>query len=173
LNLCSGENKIEGFLSVDAVDTYEPDIILDLGIFPWPIEDETIQEVIFYHGIEHFPRSMHPHIMKELSRVMQTNATLTITYPDSIKCFKNFAENYKGKKDFWEATILGRQLDVWDTHKSLMTETYMWNLLVDAGFVKTEIYPELREPHNTIVRTYRGLRRLTREEGVKQELFGE
>ena len=54
-----------------------------------------------------------------------------------------------------------------------MTDEYMSSLLVDFNFYKIETKTEPHESFNSIIRAYRKLRRLTREEGVKAELFGE
>lgn len=81
LNLGCGHRKYEGFLGVDK---YEPaDMIFDLETFPWPWEDNSIEEVILYHSLEHMGQSTSVFlgIVKELYRVCAPDAKITITVP--------------------------------------------------------------------------------------------
>ena len=45
LNLGSGDKKIDGFLNVDKFDTFKPDIVHDLETFPYPFNDNEIDEI--------------------------------------------------------------------------------------------------------------------------------
>ena len=51
LNLGCGNNKYDGFLNVDKFG--EPDIKWDLEKFPWPWEDNSVDEIRIIHVLEH------------------------------------------------------------------------------------------------------------------------
>lgn len=53
LNLACGQIKQEGFVGVDKYKTDAADIVHDLNIYPWPFEDNSIDEILCSHYIEH------------------------------------------------------------------------------------------------------------------------
>ena len=53
LNLGCGSKKLEGYINIDKYDTYKPDIIHDLEKFPYPFEDNSINEILLSHVLEH------------------------------------------------------------------------------------------------------------------------
>jgi len=55
LNLACGNNKIEGYYGIDLVKTESADIQMDLELFPWDIESESVEEIICSHYVEHTP----------------------------------------------------------------------------------------------------------------------
>ena len=46
LNLGSGSKRVEGFVSLDKFDTFNPDIVHDLEIFPYPFKDNSVEKII-------------------------------------------------------------------------------------------------------------------------------
>ena len=71
LNLGSGDKRIPGFLNVDKFDTFEPDIVHDLEIFPYPFLDNEIDEIKLIHVLEHIGQTpdLFIKIIKELLRL--------------------------------------------------------------------------------------------------------
>ena len=80
LNLGSGYNKVEGFLSVDNNPGCKPDYLVDLGKDIWPFEDSSVDKVIVHHVLEHFGEEFF-HVMKELYRVCKDGAIIDILVP--------------------------------------------------------------------------------------------
>jgi len=78
LNLGGGDKKYSGFLNVDISPEYEPDVLCDLrkGI---PIPDNSVEEIIASHIIEHLPDTKD--IMNEIWRVCKNNAIISIIVP--------------------------------------------------------------------------------------------
>src|SRR5574343_620406 len=109
LNLGSGLSKIKGFLSVDSTDEVKPDIKHDLTKFPYPWDSGTIDENVWFPCIEHVPKKFHEGILGELYRIMKWKALLTISYPEFNLCYENWKSNYRGQREFWEATMFGAQ----------------------------------------------------------------
>ena len=54
INLGCGKKYIDGWVNVDFYDDSKCDIKHDLEVFPWPWEDNSIDEVYMHHFIEHF-----------------------------------------------------------------------------------------------------------------------
>lgn len=81
LNLGCGENHMPGYVNVDKYG--KPDLLHDLEIFPWPWEDNTVQEVRLNHVLEHLGETVAGYfrIIKELYRISVANAELYINVP--------------------------------------------------------------------------------------------
>jgi hypothetical protein len=77
LNIASGQKKIEGFTGIDIMPG--SDIVHDLNVYPWPIKDESVEEVKCDHYIEHVPDLMK--FMNEVGRIMKKGAKCTMTAP--------------------------------------------------------------------------------------------
>lgn len=89
LDVACGQQKIEGWIGVDAVATDVTDVVHDLEISPWPFEDNSVDEARCIHFVEH----VHDLIgfMNELHRVMKPGAQcLVITpYYTSMRAFQD------------------------------------------------------------------------------------
>lgn len=79
LNIGSGLNKMEGYTNVDKYASAEPDVIHDLEIFPWPFEDNSVEEVHANHVMEHLADVCG--VMKEIYRVCKHGAKVQINVP--------------------------------------------------------------------------------------------
>jgi len=82
LNLGCGNKKIDGFIGVDKFGT--PDKLVDLEVFPWPWKDNSVDEIIMSHVLEHLGQTTDTflNIMKELYRVCTHKAIIHIQVPD-------------------------------------------------------------------------------------------
>jgi len=83
LNLGSGSKRIEGFVNLDKFDTFNPDIVHDLEIFPYPFKDSSVDKIILSHVMEHIGQTpdMFNLIIKELYRICKNQAIMDITVP--------------------------------------------------------------------------------------------
>ena len=81
LNLGCGNNKCDGFLNVDKFG--EPDIKWDLEKFPWPWEDNSVDEIRIIHVLEHLGKdtATYFNIFKEIYRISVDKALLYIVVP--------------------------------------------------------------------------------------------
>lgn len=66
INLGCGTKKLDGYVNVDQCG--EPDIRWDLSQFPWPFEDESIDEVFSEHFLEHIHD--YEKTIKEIHRIL-------------------------------------------------------------------------------------------------------
>ena len=83
LNLGCGDKKLEGFMNIDKESLCNPDQIVDLEVFPWPFENNTVEEVNMEHILEHIGASTDAHrkIMQELYRICENGAKLRVVVP--------------------------------------------------------------------------------------------
>lgn len=81
LNLGCGKKKVDGFTGVDISPDCGADIVHDLSAFPWPFDDDSVDEVQAVHFLEHLDGYERMAFMNELWRVMKPDATATIITP--------------------------------------------------------------------------------------------
>ena len=75
LDLGAGQSKREGFKGVDKYEAPGVDIVCDLLSFPWPFEDNSVDEVHSSHFLEHVDGVDRLPFFNELYRVMKPGAT--------------------------------------------------------------------------------------------------
>ena len=169
LNLGCGTNRIEGFINVDI----DPSVGADenfslLGKFPYA--DESIAEVVAYHILEHIPKHFHSQIYSEIYRVLEPTGKLTLSFPEWSTCVKYYQENYKGMKDFWEATLYGRQATPHDFHVCIMERDNVARELIRQGFEIDFCGTEPVELHNAVVKAHK-VKKYTYQEAMKEALY--
>ncbi len=83
LNLGSGSKILEGYVNVDKFDYYNPDIVHDLEIFPYPFEDNSVDEILLSHVLEHIGQTpeIFMKIIKEFYRVCHDQSLIKIMVP--------------------------------------------------------------------------------------------
>jgi hypothetical protein len=83
LNIGCGTNKRDGWLNLDMSPNVDPEIYFDLNTIVegarLPLEDDSINEMLMSHVIEHLPTPLP--IMEELHRVASPLCELTIQVP--------------------------------------------------------------------------------------------
>jgi SAM-dependent methyltransferase len=90
LDIACGGNKQEGFTGIDIRALPEVDIVHDLEIFPWPIEDESVNIAIASHFLEHVKPWLSIDILDEVWRVLCFGGTFAASVP------------YPGSRGFWQ-----------------------------------------------------------------------
>ena len=83
LNLGCGSKILDGYINVDKYDYYKPDIVHDLEIFPYPFKDNSVDEILVSHVLEHIGQSpeIFLQIIKEFYRVCHNNSLIKIVVP--------------------------------------------------------------------------------------------
>jgi tetratricopeptide (TPR) repeat protein len=87
LDIACGKNKKPGFTGVDIWTG--ADIVADLEIFPWPFDDDSVDEVFCSHYLEHTPDLIS--FANELYRIMKVGAKAEIICPyySSIRAWQD------------------------------------------------------------------------------------
>jgi SAM-dependent methyltransferase len=81
LDVGCGANKTETFVGIDKVPGEGVDIVHDLEVFPWPLEDESCLTVVVRHIIEHIKPWLTIQFMDELWRVLKPEGQAAIMTP--------------------------------------------------------------------------------------------
>jgi SAM-dependent methyltransferase len=172
-NFGCGQNKISGAVNVDIEPSVKPDQIMDFTK-PLPVETATADRVYFFHVIEHLPASCHEKILREFCRILKPEGIFIISYPEFAVCARNWLDNYHGQRDFWQATIYGRQLYPSDFHVALMHTPDFVETLKIVGFSPYEVKREPDEFWNTVIKCSKALSPMpTYEDVLKKEIFGQ
>jgi len=81
LNLGCGSDFRDGYLNVDKFG--DPELKVNLEQFPWPWEDNSVDEILMHHVLEHLGRvtDVYLDIIKELYRVSRDGAKIIIAVP--------------------------------------------------------------------------------------------
>jgi ubiquinone/menaquinone biosynthesis C-methylase UbiE len=167
LNLGAGENKLPGFINIDIEKSCKPDVVCNFVFEPLPYRANSIEEVTFFHCIEHIQKKLHRQVLLNIWRVLKPGGKLYISYPEFIKCVENWKKNYKGLKEFWEATIFGRQLYPSDTHVCIMNTPDFIEELKSIGYKDIITVPELVNKFNTSIYCTKGVLNPTYEDSIR------
>lgn len=171
LNLGCGESKLEGFVNVDCEPTTTPDLLHNIITERLPYDDNSVDEIWMIHALEHIEYRFWEKLLLELARVLKSNGTLLLTYPEFSECSKRFLSDYNNQKDFWRATLYGRQLWDSDYHVTPMHSPYVKQLLEPLGFYRINYRSESdNSPYNTILAAAKDPSPCMREDVLVKEL---
>ena len=83
LNLGSGSKRIKNYKNLDKFETFKPDFVHDLEKFPYPFEDNSVDNIILSHVLEHIGQNpdIFNLIIKEIYRICKNGSILEITVP--------------------------------------------------------------------------------------------
>lgn len=83
LNLGSADKTFEGFINVDKYDVFNPDVVHDLEVCPWPFDDNSVDEIKAHHVMEHLGQTseQYMNILGELWRICEPNTLIEIFVP--------------------------------------------------------------------------------------------
>jgi predicted SAM-dependent methyltransferase len=62
LNLGCGYNHMDGFINIDKFASSAPDWVMDIEQMPWTIPNDTVDEVVMTHVLEHIGREAEVYI---------------------------------------------------------------------------------------------------------------
>ena len=150
LNIGCGSNKINGYINIDTEESCKPDLVHNILDGPLPYEDGSVDEIAFFHCIEHVRKCYHELILREFRRVLKVGARLYISYPHFLCCVEQWKQATGEKKRFFEYTIYGRQLYPSDYHVAIMDPDELTETLTKVGYKNIIHTPELCESYNYI-----------------------
>ena len=79
LDLGCGKKKRQGAIGVDYSDRHDADIIHDLNVFPYPFDDDSIDQVYLDNVLEHLDDPMA--VMAEVHRISKKGARIKVIVP--------------------------------------------------------------------------------------------
>ena len=79
LDIGCGPSKVSGFIGLDIRNLTGVDIVHELNVKPWPLENNSVDLIIASHVIKHVDSVIE--FMSELHRVLKDNGKLVIRYP--------------------------------------------------------------------------------------------
>jgi SAM-dependent methyltransferase len=170
LNLGCGEAKITGADNVDVNPITGCEIVFDVKK-PFPLKDKSYDKICFFHCIEHIEKNYHFNVFKEIHRVLIDDGKLLIAYPEFSVILKNWLDNRMADRNFWEATIYGRQKYEGDYHYCGIHTPHLIEELAGIGFSVDRHSPEPSQPHNTMMICTKVAPLPTYEEVVYREVF--
>ena len=83
LNLGCGSSVLDGYINVDKFSYYKPNLIHDLEIIPYPFDENSVDEIILSHVLEHIGQDpeIFNKIVKELYRICKNDTLIHIYVP--------------------------------------------------------------------------------------------
>ena len=83
LNLGCGSNILANYTNLDKFDYYKPNVVHDLEITPYPFEDNSVDEILMSHILEHIGQdpNIFNNIIKELYRICKNKSIIDIRVP--------------------------------------------------------------------------------------------
>lgn len=78
LNIGCGKDLRDGYINIDIVD-YGGNVVHDLNKVPYPFEDNTFDEILASHVMEHL--NNFNSTVTELHRILKPNGILTVYAP--------------------------------------------------------------------------------------------
>jgi SAM-dependent methyltransferase len=79
LDVGCGTKKCDGYIGIDRVDDPRVDINHELSVLPWPIGEDTVDEIRMIQVIEHLPDIVGT--MEEIHRILKPGGRAVIAYP--------------------------------------------------------------------------------------------
>lgn len=80
INLGAGFDKVPNFINIDVSDHCRPDYVLDIEKDRLPFDDNSVDEVVCHHILEHLGDGFF-HAIKEIYRVCVNDAIIHIRVP--------------------------------------------------------------------------------------------
>lgn len=161
LNLGCGDKILPGYVNVDVVESrrgFKPDVVCDLDDL-WPFDNDTIDEILSVHVVEHFWRWEVLDVLKEWTRVLKPGGTLILEAPNLLSAAAELLRDPaaaagpgpEGQRSMWVFYGDPAWKDPLMIHRWGYTPTSLAELMQEAGLVNVRQEPaqfKLREPRD-------------------------
>lgn len=161
LNLGCGDKILDGYINVDVVESRsgkKPDLLCDLHLLK-PFADNSVDEILSVHVVEHFWRWEVLDILKEWVRVLKPGGKMILECPNLKSACEEFLKNPdaaafggpEGQRSMWVFYGDPRWRDPYMVHRWGYTPESLAKLMLEAGLVYARQEPaqyKLREPRD-------------------------
>jgi|GEM_PF-246551 len=161
LNLGCGDKILPGYVNVDVVESRagkKPDVLCDLRKLE-PFADDTVDEILAVHVVEHFWRWEVLDVLREWARVLKPGGKMILECPNLISACESFLKEPKaaagsgpeGQRSMWVFYGDPRWQDPYMVHRWGYTPQSLAKLMEEAGLVDARREPaqfKLREPRD-------------------------
>lgn len=114
LNLGCGAKKLPGFVNIDSVKEFDPDLLHDVSQ-PLPYGDGVVDEIIADGLLEHFDKYVRFIVFYEWARVLKIGGTVNVSVPNMKKLlfryfkfgFEKFVDTVFGETMLGSETYIG------------------------------------------------------------------
>lgn len=131
LNLGCGGLILPGYINCDK---YDKRADVECDAISLPFQDNSVEEIVSYHLIEHFDYWEATVVVKEWYRVMEPGGKLWIETPDLLACCVSFVNSgYAGRVELYGQFFAQPWIDG-QIHKFMYTEEQLTLLLDHCGF---------------------------------------
>jgi len=147
VNLASGHFPLPEYLNIDL---YNPKADLKADVLSLPLTDNSVDEAVAIHIIEHFHYYDGQAALKEWYRILKPDGRLIIECPDILNVCKKFVDVTEQERSNLYPQIYGFPWEEGHAHKFAYTKTQLIWTLKNIGFKNiTEViptrYPELAD----------------------------
>lgn len=97
LNLCCGKKRFSGYVNVDMAKTEATDLVHDVRQ-PLPYSPESVDEIICFHGFEHFQRWESEAILADWVSKLKPGGLLVLELPCLDKVLSLFFHHMQKKQ---------------------------------------------------------------------------
>lgn len=161
LNLGCGDKILPGYVNVDVAESrrgLRPDVLCDLRKLT-SFEDNTADEILSVHVVEHFWRWEVVDILKEWTRVLKPGGTMFLECPNLLSaCYEllqnpdvNAGPGQEGQRSMWVFYGDPSWKDPLMIHRWGYTPRSLAQVMHEAGLVNLRQEPaqfKLREPRD-------------------------
>lgn len=148
LHLGCGSVKLEGWINVDGeYMQHDPGVVIHDITKPFPLADNTVDEILTVHVIEHLNRSMVPVMLREWHRILRPGGRAAVEWPDMLKMCREIVQNpavfWSEDRRVLKRTVLGiygdteRYPDPVMFHKWGYSEDSLQRIFSTVGFSRT------------------------------------
>lgn len=131
LNLGSGYRRLDGFLNVDCDPLTEPDILMDFENDRFPIQDNSVDEIIAHHVFEHIGEGYFD-FLKELYRICKNGCVLDIKFPHYRSDLQWMDPSHKRVLMIDQFLLFSKKYN--EEHKNLWNSSSGFGVLLDIDF---------------------------------------